>query len=156
MFISILFLPLIKITQSKNLEDSPFFGQKYDKMPIWDYTRDYMKYGLECSFATTASSDDKWMNYGECNFAWLFILGYSGSLFVIQLTLNSIMHHKNTRKAQYVFAFMIPITLVSFALGSLSLDEIDPTNIKFSIFDFWGLILVGSGVFIANWFEEKP
>lgn len=43
-------LPLIKITQRANHEDSPFFGPEYDNEPFYSYTWNYIQYSTTCIF----------------------------------------------------------------------------------------------------------
>lgn len=65
------------------------------------YSGQYLKYGLACVFNINQSKfDSKYTNDGDCNYSWATILGYTLSLFTIQLTLNSIMSHKFGRYAQ--------------------------------------------------------
>jgi len=94
--IGLLLLPLIKATQAKNLEDSPFYGPEFEDMNFLEYAGVYIKYGLLCVVGSE-SEDPKWSNFGECSNSEFYIIGYTLSLFVIQYTLNSIMNHKFTR-----------------------------------------------------------
>lgn len=121
----------------------------------------YIYYGLGCAFGTRDQKDpksDKFRNDGDCDNSWLFIIGYTISLFVIQLNLNSIMHHKYTRHAQIIYSLMVPITLFAFLLASLSImkEDIKQNNNLATVFDVVGLAMVGIGVFIYNIFKEKP
>lgn len=49
---------------------------------------------------------------------------------------------------------MVPITFLSFYLASKQLGL--PIVAEFTEYDTYGLIIAGSGVFIYNWFKEKP
>ena len=52
---------------------------------------------------------------------------------------------------------MVPITIVAFLLGALTLQRGDQARIlSFGKYDVWGLIIVSIGVFMQNWFAEKP
>lgn len=64
------------------------------------------------------------------------------------------MSVKSTRNARVVFALMVPITMGAFMLAA----AVEPT-IALSDpdwLDVMALIVVGSGVWMYNWFEEKP
>jgi hypothetical protein len=124
-------------------------------MNIFEYAGVYIKHGIICIFdGSSLSDDDKWSNSGECSGSWFYVILYTVSLFVIQLNLNSIIHHKFTRSAQYVFAFMVPLTLLGFLLAEQIVD-IDPANSHFTKWDILGLIITGIGVFVFNLFQEK-
>ena len=81
----------------------------------------------------------------------MYILGYTLSLFIIQYNINSIMHHKFARTAEYIYAFMVPISVLAFycAILTIGKDHMEP-NISVSSFDVIGIIIVGIGVFIYN------
>ena len=67
------------------------------------------------------------------------------------------MSHKFTRNANILQAFMVPITIFSFLIAIITSGGTIPSqNSLFSSYDIWGLLLVGLGVFVHNWFEEKP
>ena len=78
----------------------------------------------------------------------MFILGYTASLFVIQLTLISIMTHKFTRYAQMLQAFMLPISFLAFLLASNTVPALSVAHSAFTKWDVWGLVVVGVGVFM--------
>jgi len=119
-----------------------------------EFTGIYIRYGLECVF-DMENEDDRVKNKGECENSWLYIVGYTAALFIIQLNLNSIMHHKFTRHAQLIYALMVPITVLAFYLarGSLVHGEDLPTMDAYQLV---GLVIVGLGVFMQNWFKEMP
>ena len=49
---------------------------------------------------------------------------------------------------------MVPLTFAAFALGSVTESKIEIS--KPDWFDVSSLIIVGIGVWLYNWFEEKP
>jgi hypothetical protein len=57
--------------------------------------------------------------------------------------------------ARKIFAFMVPITLISFLIGVLTLGSHTILTDN-QVFDWIGLVVVGSGVFMFNWYDEKP
>ena len=59
-----------------------------------------------------------------------------------------------TRNARIIFSMMVPLTLAAFLMASLvepSINMGDP-----DILDIIAIIVVGAGVWMYNWFEEKP
>lgn len=100
------------------------------------------------------TEDDRINNKGECRASWLYIIGYTAALFIIQLNLNSIMHHKFTRHAQLIYALMVPITVLAFYLARGSLVNQDDSAMD--TYQLVGLVIVGLGVFVQNWFKEMP
>lgn len=123
-------------------------------MGFWQYAGTYANYGFRCIF-NLEKADNVFSNYGDCHNSWIFILGYTMSLFIIQMTLNSLMSYKFTRYVKIIYAFMIPITLVAFLLAKSSIDYIDPLNVEFTKYDIIGLSLVAVGVYMQNWFREN-
>ena len=121
--IGILAIPMIKMTQFKSEDDvnSPFYHLK-DKGAM-SYARKYVTLGLQCIAHNYDEEENLENNYKGCQDSWIYILGYTISLFVIQLNLNSIMHHKFTRYAQYMYAMMVPITVVAFKCASIVVDS---------------------------------
>lgn len=67
-------------------------------MNAFVFSATYVKFGFACVLGLE-HDDPKKSNHGECAYSWAAILGYTLSLFVIQLTMNSIMGHKYTRYA---------------------------------------------------------
>jgi len=66
-------------------------------MNLFHYAGVYIEHGLACIFNGNSSEDDAWYNNGECSGSWFFVILYTAALFVIQLNLNSIIHHKFAR-----------------------------------------------------------
>jgi len=87
------------------------------------YASKYAVQGLQCIMHDYDEEATLQNNYKGCQNSWIYILGYTLSLFFIQLNLNSIMHHKFTRYAQYMYALMVPITVVAFKCASIALDD---------------------------------
>lgn len=80
------------------------------------------------------------------------------SLFIIQYNINSIMHHKFARTAEYIYAFMVPISVLAFYCATLTIGKdksVVSDNTALSSFDVVGLIIVGIGVFIHNFTEQR-
>ena len=63
------------------------------------------------------------LNQGVCKNSWIYILGYTLSLFIIQYNINSIMHHKFARTAEYIYAFIVPISVLAFYCAILTIGE---------------------------------
>ena len=64
------------------------------------------------------------------------------------------MSVKSTRNARIIFSLMVPLTMGAFMLAALREPTIvlsDPDWL-----DITALIVVGAGVWMYNWFEEKP
>ena len=153
MFVGLVTLPLVKLTVPHGDALSPFNGPEFDDMGSLEFTGVYIRYGLECVFAME-TANAKISNDGECRASWLYIIGYTAALFIIQLNLNSIMHHKFTRHAQLIYSIMVPITVLAFyfAQESLKQDVFPPMD----AYQLVGLVIVGLGVFMQNWFKEMP
>jgi len=86
--IGLITLPCIKITQSSAHKDpdSPFGSEEFDDMGWIKYMGQYVYYGLACVFNsldTEEAKDNLFLNKGECDNSWVFIIGYTLSLFVI-------------------------------------------------------------------------
>ena len=64
------------------------------------------------------------------------------------------MSVKSTRNARNIFALMVPLTMGAFVLAAM----VEPTIVLSDPdwMDIVALIIVGSGVWMYNWFEEKP
>lgn len=86
-------LPLIKSTR-ENLDGTtkiPFYDKTYDDMNFISYAWHYLKFGLGCILNLTSVSQFDgneeeyriYTNEGECSNSWLYIFGYTISLFVI-------------------------------------------------------------------------
>ena len=64
------------------------------------------------------------------------------------------MSMKKTRYARVIFSCMVPLTILAFALATLTESGIlmgAP-----DMLDIMALIVVALGVWMYNWFEEKP
>jgi hypothetical protein len=68
-------------------------------MGAMSYASKYVGLGLQCIVYNNNEEETRENNYNGCQDSWIYIFGYTISLFVIQLNLNSIMHHKFTRYA---------------------------------------------------------
>lgn len=121
--IGILAIPMVKLTQykNKNNDNSPF--QHDEDTGAMSYASKYVSLGLQCIAHNYDEEENLENNYKGCQDSWIYILGYTISLFVIQLNLNSIMHHKFTRYAQYMYAMMVPITVVAFKCASIVVNN---------------------------------
>ena len=64
------------------------------------------------------------------------------------------MSAKSTRNARVTFSLMVPLTLGAFMLGSVVESTIVMAAPDWM--DIVALIVVGAGVFVYNWFDEKP
>ena len=157
--LGLLFLPFIKATRPHLPLSEPFQGQKYVNMNYFEYAKEYIGFGFACMFNIKSypyqDENEKkiYTNDGQCDNSWMAILGYTISLFIIQYNLNSIMHHKYTRAAQLIYAFMVPLTIIAFLLAML---VVSPEGLNPTVYDVLGLIITAVGVFVMNWFKEKP
>ena len=64
------------------------------------------------------------------------------------------MSARSTRNARMIFSMMVPLTMGAFMLAAIAEPSIrlqDP-----DILDVIALVIVGTGVWMYNWFEEKP
>jgi hypothetical protein len=97
-------------------------------------------------------------NDGDCDFAIWYIIGYTLSIFVIQYTVNSIMHHRYIRYVQYLYSIMVPITFLAFlaAMPDLENSRFTSGSHPFTGYDEAGMITVAIGVFLFNFSPEKP
>ena len=116
-------------------------------MSLREFMGVYFKQGIEC--LTTLSDDSD-----TCNYSFIYLIGYVMSLFTLQLSLTYLMGARRTRNARITFSLMVPLTIGAFALGSLaeSTIVIDTPNWP----DAVALVVVAFGVWLYNWFEEKP
>ena len=64
------------------------------------------------------------------------------------------MSAKSTRNAKVIFSMMVPLTLGAFLLGSVAESSIEMAAHDWM--DIVALVIVAAGVFVYNWFEEKP
>jgi len=64
------------------------------------------------------------------------------------------MSARSTRNARMVFAAMVPLTVGAFLLGSLAESSIMAGAPDF--LEIAALVVVTIGVWMYNWFEEKP
>lgn len=55
-----------------------------------------------------------------------------------------------------IFSLAVPFTLLAFYVGGLVLPQGDQLNSEFNIFDYISVPLCGLGVFLYNWFPERP
>jgi len=65
------------------------------------------------------------------------------------------MQMKKARNARMIFAFMVPLTLIAFWIAAAT----NPGLIKIEnldVYDTLALAVSTVGVFMYNWFEEKP
>ena len=64
------------------------------------------------------------------------------------------MGAKRTRNSRIIFSIMVPLTIVAFVMGSYADQDIDITAPDWP--DYIALAAVAIGVWLYNWFEEKP
>lgn len=67
------------------------------------------------------------------------------------------MIHKKTKNAKKVFSIMVPLTLVAFycACQTVGIETVNYL-MDWHVYDILGLIIVAVGVFMYNWYDEKP
>ena len=64
------------------------------------------------------------------------------------------MSVKSTRNARVIFSIMVPLTMVAFLIAPFAEPSIPRTSPDW--LDIVALVVVAAGVWIYNWFEEKP
>ena len=64
------------------------------------------------------------------------------------------MSARRTRNAQIIFSLMVPLTITAFVFGSVAESTIELKAPD--MFDVMSIVSVGIGVWLYNWFEEKP
>ena len=116
-------------------------------MSLKEFMGVYFRYGTECLVTFDNSND-------TCNYSFFYLIGYAMSLFTLQLSLTYLMGAKSTRNARIIFSLMVPLTIGAFSMGSLADDfiKIEMPNWPDAI----ALVVVAFGVWLYNWFEEKP
>jgi len=62
------------------------------------------------------------------------------------------MKYRKTKNAKMIFAMTVPLTLFAFWLGSLQLNF----QFLFHPLDSASVVLVGIGVFMFNFYDERP
>lgn len=72
---------MVKLTQFKTTEDSPFYNDK--GLTAMSYASKYFSQGMKCIVHDRNEASDLTNNYKGCENSWLYILGYTISLFVI-------------------------------------------------------------------------
>ena len=81
----------------------------------------YFGEGLKCLFEV--SSEDQ-----RCQYAFMYMIGYVISLFMLQLTLTYLMQMKKGRNARMIFALMVPITIAAFLMGAVTYPSMIPVG----------------------------
>ena len=64
-----------------------------------------------------------------------------------------LMIHKKNLNARLIFSVIVPISALAFYLGQITLGG--EINFAFTVWDGVGLAIVGAGVFLFNYNEEK-
>ena len=68
------------------------------------------------------------------------------------------MINKSTINARMIFAFMVPLTLVAFLLGYMTvqniMNQLGTAAPQWP--DYLGIVTATVGVCLFNWYEEKP
>ena len=64
------------------------------------------------------------------------------------------MSVKSTRNARVIFSIMVPLTMVAFLIAPFA--ESSSPRVSPDWLDVVALVVVAVGVWIYNWFEEKP
>ena len=65
------------------------------------------------------------------------------------------MQYKITHYARTIFSFMVPITVVAFLMAGMTNPSLNLIEVV-DVFDVTAIIVASVGVFVYNWFEEKP
>ena len=72
------------MSQTRVLLDSPFFGPEFANMSIVDYAKQYTKLGLICIFNYDQPKASEFQVCSSlCYHAWVYLLCYSTSIFVV-------------------------------------------------------------------------
>ena len=62
------------------------------------------------------------------------------------------MEKQEFQKARHVFAFAVPMTVLAFLFGSVYVSGVGAVK----QLDYVMVTVTAVGVFVYNWFEEKP
>ena len=148
--IGILITPIIVdiYVSNESGEGSDFTGN------LWTDMGKYVSDGFTwVTFFGNAEEKSGFLKYW--NFSLIYILGYTISTFIYQIVLKALLERKKFNIIRKVFAFIIPLTVVAFALG---IPAISPRRYHsgFHWFDAVSVLVAFAGVFWYNWFEEKP
>ena len=141
----------------------PFY--ETDNGEFWTFFGNYFRYGYACIFAGEQGAINNPNVPEACAFAIFPLIGYVSSLFVLQLTLTTLFQAKRFKNSRLIFSVMVPMTTLAFVLASVSctnglipLDAgIAPSDSSSATaINTIALLLASLGVFMYNWFEEKP
>ena len=117
-------------------------------MDLSDFMGDYFQEGFQCLFDSADQSDSR------CDYSFIYLLGYVVSLFVLQLSLTYLMSVKSTKNARIIFSMMVPLTMAAFLVAPFA--ETSIPRVSPDWLDIVALVVVGAGVWLYNWFEERP
>ena len=126
-------------------------GGKYSDGIISE-TAQYISEGLKwvVSFGNSNEIKDQY-----CNFSFIYIIGYWFSTFLYQIVLKALLERRKLLIIRRIFAFTIPLTIIAFLFG---IPAISPRTYHsgLHIFDVISVLVTFLGVFIFNWYDEKP
>ena len=119
-------------------------------MALGEFMGTYFSEGFGClvMFTNEEHPDD------TCEWTMFYLIGYVVSLFTIQISLSYLMSAKHTKNARIIFSLMVPLTMAAFLLATFSADDILYTAPSW--IEITALVLIAFGVWLYNWFEEKP
>lgn len=120
----------------------------------WENIGLYLVDGLSCVTSFSESNDPKEEVKG-CSFSLFYIIGYTVSTFVFQIVLKALLERRRFNFIRKVFSFTIPITILAFLLGYLAVPRHHYFD-RIVLLDVVTVFMVLAGVFLYNWYEEKP
>jgi len=145
-------LQISRDLDGSELEGRPNIFDNCDS--LMDYYGTYFSEGFKCIFSVSGANNEE----GICKFSWIFVIGYVVSLATMQLSLTHLMIQKQNRYTKVTFSMMVPLTFIAFGLGITTMLKFDLENKLFALTLVEGIAMViaAIGVFLFNWYEEKP
>ena len=131
--------------------------QKYkDEDNLWGFIFTYMHYGFACMVGDDGGNVANSKYKTDCSHSYFFIIIYVISLFTFQLCLVTLMQYKKAVNTRMIFSCGVPLTILAFFLGYLSLTKTQDTQnlMKFLPFDGIAMALACIGVLMYNMVEE--
>ena len=119
---------------------------------VWTDMTKYVSDGFTC---VTSFNNTSQTFLGNWNFSLIYILGYTVSTFLYQIILKALLERKRFSIIRKVFALIIPLTVLAFLAGSLSISPQEYHG-GFEWLDVVSVLIAFGGVLAYNSFDEKP
>jgi hypothetical protein len=119
----------------------------------WYNIGKYLGDGFRC--VTSFDENNKEKEIQGCSYSLFYIIGYTFSTFLTQVVLKALLERRRFSLIKKVFASAIVITISAFSLGYVAIPQ-DSYYDRIVPLDFACVILSMIGVFMYNWYEEKP